>query len=342
MNGIILAVAGSFLTGSGLFLQKLAHKQILEQNKEQSYIKTPIWWTGILLLGLGELGNFSAYALVHSAAIIAPIGAISVIFNAIISRIWLKENITWTRIGGILLAVVGIVLVTAFAPRAHETDVYLNIVSWRSLVYFSVVITSAILTALYIRNSEVQLLTCCIFCGFMGSITVTSSKVISTALKLALSGSSTALLTDPRVCWLTYFLFVALFISVVLQLRYLNIALKHFDSSQVSPTHYIIFTTVCISAFIIVFGETNFDSNISIALFVVGLIMAYIGVYLVIGYQGSTIKIRQKHLLQNLDFRLSQDWPPLLRIHLPLSCHCEGEAASFQQSHRNNYMIQCM
>jgi len=292
MNGIILAVTGSFSIGTGLFLQKLAHKQILENKQEQSYIKTPIWWAGILFLGLGELGNFSAYALVRSSAVIAPIGAIAVIFNAIISRIWLQENITWTRIGGILLAVAGIVLVTAFAPHALESDIYSSIVSWRSFVYFILVITASVFTALRINKTEVQLLTCCMFCGFMGSITVTSSKAISTALGLALSGSSTALLTDIRVCWLTYFLCFALLISVVLQLRYLNMALKHFDSSQVSPTHYIIFTTVCISAFIIVFKETNFDSSLSIALFVVGLLLAYTGVYLVIGYQSQSKKIQ--------------------------------------------------
>jgi len=296
MLGIFLAISGNLLIGLGLFLQKLAHKNNIVQ--DVSYTRLPTWWAGISFMAIGELGNFSAYSMIQ-ASIVAPLGAVAVIFNAILSSVWLREKITWHRITGILIAILGITLITVNAPHAldEHKDVYTNIVSWRSLGYFAFVIAAAILIANY-GEPQKHLLSCCIVCGFMSSVSVTSAKAISTALNMALSNQSTAMFLDPNICWLTYLLFFAMPASIVIQINFLNKALKHFDSSQVIPTHYIIFTTICLSASMIVFLEIHFKDKLNIAFFITGLLLAFAGVYLVIRFTEQHSKKIQVIIIQ--------------------------------------------
>ena len=42
------------------------------------YTKNPLWWLGVTLMGLGEIGNFSAYGYAP-ASVVAPLGTTTVI-----------------------------------------------------------------------------------------------------------------------------------------------------------------------------------------------------------------------------------------------------------------------
>lgn len=42
------------------------------------YTRDPLWWSGILLMGLGEIGNFSAYGF-SPASLVAPLGTTTVV-----------------------------------------------------------------------------------------------------------------------------------------------------------------------------------------------------------------------------------------------------------------------
>lgn len=291
MIGVLVAILGNILIGLGLSIQKLAHKNNIIQNI--SYICLPSWWIGISIMVIGEIGNFVAYSMVQ-ASVVTPLGAVAVIFNAILSSVWLRENITWYRIAGIICTILGIVSTTINAPYALEEnkDTYNNIISWRSFVYFLIVIVAAILIANYGKPQK-YFLSCSMVYGFMGIISVASAKALSTTLNLALSNKSTAMFIEPKICWLTYIIFFTLPTSIFIQINFLNKALKYFDSSQVIPTYYTIFTTFCLTSSTIVFREIQFENDFNIALFIIGLLLAYLGIYIVIRFnQAQSNKIQ--------------------------------------------------
>lgn len=57
--------------------QKYAHVR-QAQRGSKPYYTSVIWWCGVLLMGIGELGNFAAYGFAP-ASLIAPLGCVSVI-----------------------------------------------------------------------------------------------------------------------------------------------------------------------------------------------------------------------------------------------------------------------
>ncbi|CAH2285654.1 NIPA 2 [Pelobates cultripes] len=90
--GIILSIAGSFLISISLNLQKYTHLRLARQQDPIPYYKSKLWWCGIIVMGIGELGNFAAYGFAP-ATLIAPLGCVAVIGSAAISVVFLKETL---------------------------------------------------------------------------------------------------------------------------------------------------------------------------------------------------------------------------------------------------------
>lgn len=57
--------------------QKYAHVR-QSQRGSKPYYTSAMWWCGVVLMGIGELGNFAAYGFAP-ASLIAPLGCVSVI-----------------------------------------------------------------------------------------------------------------------------------------------------------------------------------------------------------------------------------------------------------------------
>ncbi|CAG8515616.1 14194_t:CDS:2, partial [Acaulospora colombiana] len=81
-----------------------------EQYSEKNYLHSKSWWAGILLMIVGELGNFIAYAFAP-ASVVAPLGTVALISNVILAPIMLKETFRTQDLAGILIAIIGAVLV---------------------------------------------------------------------------------------------------------------------------------------------------------------------------------------------------------------------------------------
>lgn len=177
----------------------------------------------------------------------------------------------------------------AKSSKGQENFIYDCIVSWRSFIFFSIVLSISIFLAnpceapwaISPKYFLSRAIFCCIICSFAGAVTVTSSKGISTALIMAFSGDPAMFLIEG-ISWLTYILFVCIGLSVFTQIRFLNKALMHFQSNVVVPTYYILFTTTIVAVGTIIFLEIHF-SNLeeNLTLFIVGLFLAYSGVYMI-------------------------------------------------------------
>ncbi|CAH7118414.1 Nipal2 [Phodopus roborovskii] len=72
--------------------QKYSHLHLAQKELPKPYFKSVLWWSGTLLMAIGETGNFAAYG-VAPITLIAPLGCMSVTGSAIISVIFLRENL---------------------------------------------------------------------------------------------------------------------------------------------------------------------------------------------------------------------------------------------------------
>nr|XP_014346937.1 PREDICTED: NIPA-like protein 2 [Latimeria chalumnae] len=76
--GILLAIIGNFLISIALNIQKCTHIRLSSKPIVKPYYKSKLWWCGLLLMGIGELGNFAAYGFAP-ATLVAPLGCVCVI-----------------------------------------------------------------------------------------------------------------------------------------------------------------------------------------------------------------------------------------------------------------------
>ncbi len=86
---------------------------------QTSYLKSPYWWAGIVLMTIGETGNFLAYGFAP-ASIVSPLGVVALISNCVIAPIMLKETFRWRDFWGVLIAIGGAVTVVLSAKQEEK------------------------------------------------------------------------------------------------------------------------------------------------------------------------------------------------------------------------------
>ncbi|KAJ3068451.1 hypothetical protein HDU98_008373, partial [Podochytrium sp. JEL0797] len=123
--GISLALASAAFIGASFILKK---RGLLDANAmdgrrpgtSHSYLKNTLWWTGMIMMLVGELCNVAAYAF-QPAIIVTPLGAISVVISAVMSDIFLKEKLNLSGKIGCAQCVLGATLLVVNSPPGSVT-----------------------------------------------------------------------------------------------------------------------------------------------------------------------------------------------------------------------------
>ncbi|XP_064883130.1 NIPA-like protein 2 [Oncorhynchus nerka] len=280
--GIIISICGNFLISISLNIQKYAHMRQSQLGDSRPYYTSVLWWMGVGLMGLGELGNFAAYGFAP-ASLIAPLGCVSVIASAVISVVFLKETLRATDIVGGALAVVGTYLLVTFAPHtsthitAHLVQRYA--VSWQFLIYlFLEVIVFCWSCSICTRGGIVMLLHVTIvmlLVALLASLTVISVKAMSGMITESIKGDLQ--LTYP----IFYVMVVVMVASCAFQIKFLNQAMKIFDATEVVPINFVFFTASAITAGIVFYQEFQGLALLNILMFLFGCLLSFIGVFLI-------------------------------------------------------------
>lgn len=84
-----------------------------------TYLQSPYWWLGQILITVGEMGNFLAYGFAP-ASIVSPLGVVALVSNCIIAPILFKETFRTRDFWGVVIAVFGAVTVVLSA-NTQET-----------------------------------------------------------------------------------------------------------------------------------------------------------------------------------------------------------------------------
>ena len=121
-------------------LQPPKHENTAENPK--SYLRSPYWWAGMLLMVIGESGNFLAYGFAP-ASIVSPLGVVALISNCIIAPCLLKERFRPRDFWGVVVAVGGACTVVLSAQNSTADlgpkELWSAITRWEFELYLGIV-----------------------------------------------------------------------------------------------------------------------------------------------------------------------------------------------------------
>ena len=87
------------------------------ENGDQMYLHSPWWWLGLVLMTVGECGNFLAYGFAP-ASIVSPLGVVALISNCMIAPLLLKEPFRGRDFLGVVVSISGaVIVVMSSAPE---------------------------------------------------------------------------------------------------------------------------------------------------------------------------------------------------------------------------------
>ncbi|KAF2847252.1 DUF803-domain-containing protein [Plenodomus tracheiphilus IPT5] len=248
-----------------------------EAYKQQSYLKSPYWWLGIILMTIGEAGNFLAYGFAP-ASIVSPLGVVALISNCIIAPFMLKEPFRKRDALGVVIAVGGAVTVVLSAndsnPKLGPGEIWHLITRWEFETYLG--ITVGVICGLMVasnRFGDRSVLIDLGLVGLLGGYTALSTKGVSSLLSYTLWRA----ITFP-----VFYLLVAILIgTAIMQIKYINRALQRFDATQVIPVQFVLFTLSVIGGSAVLYRDFERTSGEDAGKFIGGCALTFFGVWLI-------------------------------------------------------------
>ncbi|ORX58960.1 hypothetical protein DM01DRAFT_1366216 [Hesseltinella vesiculosa] len=241
-------------------LQRRAH---LEHSSLPSW-KRPLWLTGFLIYTLSNLVGSACTIGYLPIIILAPVGAIGLVFNAIFAKLVLGDPFTNRTALGTTMIVLGAMLVAGFGvvPEPNHTLQDLIRLYQRPsfIIYFTIVefvtcfglISTHLLEYGYNANPIAWTSRYPNIKMWLGiSFGVFGANISSQAMLFAKSGLELLILTvfhgDNQFIYpLTWVLVLALICTAVLQLYYLNRGVQLCDTIILVPLNFCSFNVSCL------------------------------------------------------------------------------------------------
>ena len=290
--GAVISICGNLMISVSLNVQKFAHMKIEAAGLDTTmYFKSKLWLLGLFLTVVGEIGNFAAY-MFAPASLVAPLGTVTVVSNAIIAPCFLKEVFRRRDGVGVAIALVGATLIIVFAPDAEvdmtSQELGVALQNTPFLVYASLLVVAGIGAYLYLRRARrmggFHVALPLLVSTVCGSFTVLSVKAVSMLLRQTFAGD------NQFVHPLIYLSVILLLVTAITQVKFLNEAMIHFDATAVVPTFFVMFTVGAIMIGAIFYGDFEDAPAEAIGLFAFGIMLTFVGVGCITGGRGDGAK----------------------------------------------------
>lgn len=228
--GLVLAIASGLFIGVSFVLKKHGLlKANVKYNEEAGegygYLKNVWWWTGMILMIIGEICNFVAYAFVD-AILVTPLGALSVVVCTILSAIFLKERLSFVGKVGCFNCIIGSVVIVINAPTqsavADIQDMKKLVISPGFLSYAGVVIVACVVIALWLgpKYGKKTMMVYLTICSLIGGLSVVATQGLGAAIIAQIAGKS------QFKEWFLYVLLVFVITTLLTEIIYLNVSSK--------------------------------------------------------------------------------------------------------------------
>ncbi|KAI9491953.1 hypothetical protein BDB00DRAFT_766188 [Zychaea mexicana] len=255
----------------GISLQRRSHlvEQRLGSDDNLPFYKRPLWLSGFLIYTMSNVVQSTCTIGYLPIVILAPIGAIGLVFNAIFAKIVLGDPFTMKTILGTMLIVIGAMLVAGFGvvpePNHSLQDLIRLYKRPAFIVYFAVIESftclGLVLTHLIQYNAERSEASGRWLGGIYArpdlkmwlgiSYGVFGANISSQAMLFAKSGLELLILSvfhhdNQFANPLTWLLVLALIFTAVLQLYYLNRGIRLCDTIILVPLNFCSFNVSCL------------------------------------------------------------------------------------------------
>jgi uncharacterized membrane protein len=313
--GVGLALLSSLLGNLGLNLQKLAHTQIssldyfiAEQKLDISHPsrpeKHPLWQFGMVLIILGSISDFFALSYAPQS-VVAPLGAITLVVNIALARIMHGEEITSRGIIATSMILLGSVLDVVFSDHRNlivkSTGELVGIIAkGRVIGYAAIVGFGIFLLWIWVRekikdeseSDQVKLkFAVTALSGVIGGHSLVFAKFVSEMISEFWGGSWSV--PNWKVASGLYVIFGMLIMSLVLQIVWINEALKRFDSVFVVPIAKSFWVFFSVVSGLITFADYQQFTVFECVMFFFGTFCIIIGMAL---FSGSEIARRRERI----------------------------------------------
>ncbi|KAG1447272.1 hypothetical protein G6F56_009313 [Rhizopus delemar] len=255
---LTIAILASMTQAFGISIQRKSH--LITDSSEPLY-KRPLWVSGFLIYTISNLVASTCTIGYLPIVILAPVGAIGLVFNALFAKWVLGDPFSQRTLIGTSLIVIGASLIAGFAvvPEPnHSLEDLIRLYKRPSfIVYFSLIETFTFVGLLFTHLLEYLIKVKPMLYSpdlkmYLGiSYGVLGANISSQAMLFAKSGLELLLLTlihndNQFVYPLTWAILFALIFTAILQLYYLNRGVRLCDTIILVPLNFCSFNVSCL------------------------------------------------------------------------------------------------
>ncbi|KXJ86152.1 magnesium transporter NIPA-domain-containing protein [Microdochium bolleyi] len=255
--GIGLAIASGCFIGVSFVMKKVGLLKANEKYHEVAgegygYLKNFHWWSGMILMILGEVCNFGAM-MFTDAILVTALGALSVVITTILSAIFLKERLSLIGKVACFLCIVGASIIVLNSPAesavANIQQMQAFVIAPAFLAYAGCIIVGVAIAVFWLgpRYGNKNMFTYISICSWAGALSVVATQGLGAAITAQAAG-------NPQFNqWFLYVLLVFMIGTLLIEIVYLNKALNIYNAAMVTPTYYVYFTSTTIITSAILF-----------------------------------------------------------------------------------------
>ncbi|CAO3607456.1 unnamed protein product [Cunninghamella blakesleeana] len=294
---LIVSLLASMTQALGISLQRQSHI-------EQPHIKLlqrPLWVVGFLIYTLSNLIGSTCTIGYLPIVILAPVGAIGLVFNAIFARLVLGDPFTTRTTMGTGLIVIGAMLVAGFGVVPEPNHTLKDLIQLYKrpsfIIYFTLVelftciglISTHFLEFGLEKNIQWKVKYPDMKKWLGISYGVLGANISSQAMLFAKSGIELLIVTvfngDNQFIYpLTWVLVLALIFTAILQLYYLNRGVQLCDTIILVPLNFCSFNVSCLFNGLVYYNQWDRLYWWQVVLVLIGITILVCGV-LIISFQ---------------------------------------------------------
>lgn len=226
--GIGLAIGSGAFIGTSFVLKKVGLLRANEKYKEipgegYGYLRNAYWWSGMILMIIGEICNFVAYCFTD-AILVTPLGALSVVITAILSAIFLKERLSMVGKVACFLCIVGSIVIVMNAPTESSVknieQMQGYVITPGFLTYAGLIIVGSFIVAWYVgpRWGKKNMLVYISICSWIGGLSVVATQGLGASIVAWIGGE------EEYKHWFLWVLFVFVIATLLTEIVFLNVS----------------------------------------------------------------------------------------------------------------------
>lgn len=294
--GVSLSLAGSLCSAIGLACQRLSHKRNNALPPEQQLRSSRQWLNllGVFLLFIESLFDMASFGFAP-ASILSCMGAMTLVFNMMLAPLLCRESVSKRDIAVNGIVFSGTIISVWFGPHAtpdYTLPELIDLFLTRRFVVYAIFLICWIGFLFYAwwslqdlenpkgrfrkmsRLSRTRLLrfTYPALAGSIGGNTAVYAKASIELVKTTIKGNNQFMYVG------TYFLIALMIVCVVAQLKFLNGALKRYESLYVVPVYQVFWIACGVLGALFYFNEVASISGRDMGMFALGAIISVFGI----------------------------------------------------------------